>query len=314
MGDKNIVDQYNSKRATVFNGHQDWVLSRAREVDLDTDRELVSDLAQIMRLYTYWKKWDAVSSNNVYWEGSDTPLSVIHVKVPEGDEYVTLVNPRIKELGSVNVLGVEECGSIPGLNFRVPRSTYVVVEATMLTDDGWRDVNFNYGIENPVEKDGHFISDNGRMDNAFFLQHEIDHLEGLILPIRGSMFVRYYNDWNEQTPFSKWTNIMVNKGIEDGKYFFKSIGGDLLNLPYGSVLIGFTGLELVLGDDNKWVLHKPMCEESDSLQPVRLCVPQVDGVMNYFSRISREKPVLIPEVVLRGGIEECSCVEDLVLG
>ncbi|MBC8514706.1 peptide deformylase [bacterium] len=72
-----------------------------------------------------------------------------------------LINPIILEHSSERVVDWEGCLSMPELIARVPRSPYVVVEATHLDGERFR-----------MEASGLF---------ARVIQHELDHLDGVLL-------------------------------------------------------------------------------------------------------------------------------------
>jgi len=86
------------------------------------------------------------------------------VVLDAGDGLVKLVNPSITELSDEKEIEVEGCLSIPGVRGYVPRSVYVQVEA--LDEKG-----------KPVR-----INATGLL--ARILQHEIDHLNGVLFTDR----------------------------------------------------------------------------------------------------------------------------------
>ena len=99
-------------------------------------------------------------------------LRIILVSVPkdraaEGEAEVqitTLINPVLTPMGEEQALGWEGCLSIPGLRGAVPRFVRVRFEA--LNAKG-----------NPVTGEAHDLM-------ARVLQHEVDHLDGILYPMR----------------------------------------------------------------------------------------------------------------------------------
>ena len=82
-----------------------------------------------------------------------------------------LINPVITPLGGATVLGVEGCLSIPGLRGAVPRPARV------------RYAGFD-GDGRPVEGEA-----SGFL--ALVLQHENDHLDGILYPMRMTDLTRF---------------------------------------------------------------------------------------------------------------------------
>ncbi|HQT80128.1 MAG: peptide deformylase [Rhodospirillales bacterium 20-64-7] len=82
-----------------------------------------------------------------------------------------LINPVLELLGEERVLGWEGCLSIPGLRAAVPRATRVRYRG--------------------VDCDGNVISREASGFHARIVQHEYDHLDGVLYPMRMSDF-RYF--------------------------------------------------------------------------------------------------------------------------
>lgn len=86
---------------------------------------------------------------------------VVVIDLPREDSpALVLVNPRIVEFGAEKRKFEEGCLSIPGVTARVQRHTQVVVEAQDRAGDPIR-----------LEAEG---------DLADCIQHEVDHLEGIL--------------------------------------------------------------------------------------------------------------------------------------
>jgi peptide deformylase len=86
------------------------------------------------------------------------------VEVAPAQEYV-LINPEIVKLGASEVIGLEGCLSLPGWYGEVPRANWVTVE--------YSDLN---GRRHRIRKA------TGLLSRA--LQHEIDHLDGILFTER----------------------------------------------------------------------------------------------------------------------------------
>lgn len=102
------------------------------------------------------------------------PLRMIIVRMPEerippGSEltpwpWTVLINPRLTPLAEEKSWAWERCLSVPGFHGRVPRRPEVKIEYTDLEG-----------------KPGELI---GKGVQAFLLQHEYDHLDGIVYPMR----------------------------------------------------------------------------------------------------------------------------------
>ena len=96
-------------------------------------------------------------------------IAVVHVPAADAVAY-TLINPRMVTASETKVRGVEGCLSIPGVSDTVERSAEIVVEALDVRGDSFR-----------LEADGEL---------ARCLQHEIDHLDGVLYIDRISPLAR----------------------------------------------------------------------------------------------------------------------------
>ena len=79
---------------------------------------------------------------------------------------IALINPEIELLGDVIVPGLEGCLSIPGLRGIVPRYAQI----------GYRGIT----------PDGKLIEREAEGLHARVVQHEVDHLDGILYPMRMS--------------------------------------------------------------------------------------------------------------------------------
>ena len=80
------------------------------------------------------------------------------------DPWVVMVNPVVTPLAEETELGWERCLSIPGLHGKVPRHQRVRIAYQTLS--------------------GEQVSNEGEGAYAVLLQHECDHLDGVLYPMR----------------------------------------------------------------------------------------------------------------------------------
>lgn len=140
------------------------LLQRAAEVDDPAEvQDLIRDMTETL-----------VDSGGI---GLAAPqvhesLRIILVSVPrnraaEGEaeaQITTLINPVLTSLSEERALGWEGCLSIPGLRGAVPRFVRIRFEALNASGE-------------PVAGEAHDLM-------ARVLQHEIDHLDGILYPMR----------------------------------------------------------------------------------------------------------------------------------
>ncbi len=99
------------------------------------------------------------------------PLRVVVFFVPEERDnsseavpLTVLINPKIKFLSEIKIDGVEGCLSLPGMEGIVPRCSHIKYDALQL--------------------DGTTLSREARGYHARVVQHECDHLDGVLYPMR----------------------------------------------------------------------------------------------------------------------------------
>jgi peptide deformylase len=96
------------------------------------------------------------------------PLRVVVFLAPvegrEGDALATLVNPEIEPVGEEREEGWEGCLSVPGLRGLVPR---------------WRRIRYR-----GLARDGRPVERIAEGFHARVVQHECDHLDGILYPRR----------------------------------------------------------------------------------------------------------------------------------
>ena len=84
--------------------------------------------------------------------------------IPQGISLTTLINPEIEPLGEEKALGWEACLSVPGLTGLVPR---------------WRRIRYR-----GMTPAGETIEREANGFHARVVQHECDHLDGILYPMR----------------------------------------------------------------------------------------------------------------------------------
>lgn len=99
------------------------------------------------------------------------PLRIVVFYVPDdreddgqGTPLTVLINPEIKVVGEHVKEGVESCLSLPGMAGKVPRHTHIRYTGVGL--------------------DGNLIDREARGFHARVVQHECDHLNGILYPMR----------------------------------------------------------------------------------------------------------------------------------
>ncbi|MBI2254506.1 MAG: peptide deformylase [Proteobacteria bacterium] len=85
-------------------------------------------------------------------------------QVPPGIPLTALINPEITPLGPETVEGIEACLSVPGLAGMVPR---------------YRNIRYR-----ALAPDGSVIEREASGFHARVVQHECDHLDGILYPMR----------------------------------------------------------------------------------------------------------------------------------
>ncbi|MEZ5845693.1 MAG: peptide deformylase [Geminicoccaceae bacterium] len=140
------------------------LLERAREVadhDEPEIRRLIDDMIETLR--------DAggfgIAAPQVH--AALRIILVVHLEEgnrPRGDDPLVLLNPILEPVGSERELAIEGCLSIPGIRGIIPR--YRVVRY-----DG-------------IDRDGKPLSGEASGLFARILQHEVDHLDGILFPER----------------------------------------------------------------------------------------------------------------------------------
>ncbi len=179
---RKTAEQYNAQIATIVD-HENWVKTRAREIDPDSELSRLADIVDnIMRYFKVLCNFAGVSSNNVYWTLTQTPIRLIYVPITEG-ECITLVNPEILKLEGKKFFSVEGCGSIPDDNYIVTRKPYVSVSGYTLKREY---IELEYGSrDQDMGEEPVLLS---YCYKACIIQHEMDHLDGITIKDKGTLF------------------------------------------------------------------------------------------------------------------------------
>src|SRR3989338_1089039 len=183
-------------RQSLMMGDKVLVYSKAQELDINDPRtiSLVRDLSVIMEQALRDNGWGAVSSNNLCWNATEKPVRVVMVPHPENGTNITLVNPQTPEYGGWEIEMIEGCGSFPGRLYRVKRKELVRVQAYKLGDNGFTLSDLRYdardcNVELDAQQSG--LEENlsqKRLKNVSHIQHEIYHLDGIVIPNIGRKY------------------------------------------------------------------------------------------------------------------------------
>jgi peptide deformylase len=138
---------------------------KAREVQ--NINEKVAELVEQMRRTMYEANGIGLAAPQV---GQSIQLALVDItQGEEKDEFMVLINPEIIESEGSETAD-EGCLSIPGITTQVSRSTHIKIKAFDLS-----------GKEIQREFEGY---------KARVIQHEIDHLEGILIVDRVSSLKR----------------------------------------------------------------------------------------------------------------------------
>ncbi len=187
-----ISVKYGVELATIVN-HNGWVKAVAVEIDLDRELHLAVAFDSIMKRLKGVYPFAGVSSNNFYWNLTPKPIRIIFIPLHEG-RYITIINPEIMKLKGKEIDSVEGCGSIPDFHYMVKRKPVVSVGGYTLNKEY---IELEYSSEHDGADEGPvMLSYNIK---GFIIQHEMDHLNGITIRDKGTVF-----DLNR---------LMANRGI-----------------------------------------------------------------------------------------------------
>jgi peptide deformylase len=215
-----VQEKYGLRIATIIDDNA-WVKAKAREIDLDKELHLARDLDGIMRHMRDLHKFVGVSSNNIYWNLTQTPIRQILIPTTER-KYISVINPEILRLEGQENKYVEACGSVPNKVYIVRRKPYVLISGYTLVEEriefgseripcsmprGKRANDERYcslRIEDPPQLaveylqleygSKYFYAGEDPIYSSYsnpewVIQHEMDHLDGITIKDKGTSLV-----------------------------------------------------------------------------------------------------------------------------
>jgi len=175
-------EKHEVRIATIVD-HDAWVKTRARDIDIDKELQLARDLDKIMRYFREQHKFVGVSSNNIYWNVTQTPIRQILIPATER-RYITLINPKILKLEGEDNNYVESCGSIPGKVYAVKRKSYVSISGYTLEKQY---IELEYGSKDYYS--GGELIYSLYSHQEWIIQHEMDHLDGITIADKATKLI-----------------------------------------------------------------------------------------------------------------------------
>ena len=177
-----MLENYRAEIATLEN-HYDWVKTSAQKIDLNTQMDVVIKLDQIMRYFRDLYKFAGVSSNNIYWNLTETPIRAMLIPVAQR-KYQTIINPEYLELAGKDIDNVEACGSVPEKNnYVIKRKPFVLISGYTMEK---KYVELEYGSRDYDAGESPELSSYHRRE--WIIQHEMDHLDGKTIKDSGVLF------------------------------------------------------------------------------------------------------------------------------
>ncbi len=171
---RELQEKYDVRLATIVDD-EGWVKTQAREIDLDSELDLAGLLNGIMRHFREKHLFVGVSSNNIYWNLTPTPIRQILIPT-EKRRYISLINPKILKLAGKDISCVEACGSIPRGNYLVERKPYVLISGYTLEKEY---IELEYGSKRHAGGEGPVMTT--FRNKEWIIQHEMDHLQGITI-------------------------------------------------------------------------------------------------------------------------------------
>ena len=123
-----------------------------------------------------------VSSNNMYWNLTQSPVRLVYIPLQNG-KYITLINPNILKLEGEDIDSVEGCASVPDYQYMVKRKPIVSISGYTLQKEY---TEIEYKSEIDVTYTGPVLL--SYKVKSFIIQHEMDHLDGITIQDKGSIF------------------------------------------------------------------------------------------------------------------------------
>ena len=177
-----MQEAYGVRIATIVDDN-DWVKTRAREIDLDKELYLAKDLDRIMKHMRDLYKFVGVSSSNIYWNLTQTPIRQILIPTTER-KYISVINPEILKLEGQENNYVEACGSVPNKVYIVRRKPYVLISGYSLEKER---IELEYGSKDYYAGEEPVYSSYSNIE--WIIQHEMDHLEGITIQDKGAALI-----------------------------------------------------------------------------------------------------------------------------
>jgi len=155
--------------------HNPVIKKKLREVSVEEGLAIAEELFQILNER---KDGIGLAANQV---GIDAQVAVVNVREP-----LVLINPKIIEKHN-EIPFYEGCLSYPGKGVHTKRYRDVVIQ-TAQEESGW----YFSGAESPTDGKGSWEKEQGKKQDAELrtlesvcVQHEIDHLNGIVCMDRG---------------------------------------------------------------------------------------------------------------------------------
>jgi peptide deformylase len=181
-GIHSVQEKYGLRIATIVDNN-DWVRTKAREIDLDNEMHLAKDLDRIMRHMRDIYKFVGVSSNNIYWNLTRSPIRQILIPTTER-RYISVINPEILKLEGQENNYVEACGSVPKKVYIVKRKPYVLISGYTVEKER---IELEYGSKDFYAGEDPIYSSYSNPE--WVIQHEMDHLDGITIKDKGAALV-----------------------------------------------------------------------------------------------------------------------------
>jgi peptide deformylase len=158
--------------AVVSEGYGKWVYSKSRRINLNDSNDiiLVRALNELLIYFMKTLEWVGASSNNIFWNSTSAPISMIRIPDNNAINYLTIINPEIKKTGK-EFESYEGCGSFPGNTYVIKRKSYATVTGILLDKSYFGKITLEYELK----------ENNKGFNPVAVVQHECDHLEGKVL-------------------------------------------------------------------------------------------------------------------------------------
>ena len=178
-----ILEKFNIRIASAFS-ENNWVKTVARKLDLENEIDLGLKFDEMIQILRKSYKFAGISSNNIYWDLTPEPVRIIAIPTINTNSYITIINPGILELGGQEYSNIESCGSVPDNNsYLVKRKPFILIGGYNLEK---KYIELEYGDKNySVSGEAVFGL---YYPQAWIIQHEIDHLNGVTIKDKGTLF------------------------------------------------------------------------------------------------------------------------------